>query len=146
MTLTFADTTLKATQSDFGVPKRERERHTTTSHDSTMPSQPPMVRAMEYVIKNWHNGDKQKEIAYRFRVDAGNFAREFRNAHGITIKRFVDEQRKKRVQQLLKDRSLLGYQIAKLMNMNEQTFYRWIKRMFGASLLEVRGRMRQRKE
>lgn len=103
-----------------------------------MSLQSPIDHAIEYTRKSWTKGEKLKEISGKFHVDPGNLARAFRNRYGITIKKFVDNKRRRVVHDLLKRRGIPGYLIAQELGMSEQTFYRWVKRVMGRSLRDLR--------
>lgn len=98
---------------------------------------------MQAAIKNlkseWRSGKSLKEIAHLHRVDAGNLERAFRKQEGMTVKQFVDQKRKEHVLARLSDKKFLGYAIgAELGFANDLAFYRWVKRAFGMSFVELR--------
>lgn len=103
-----------------------------------MVMQSRIERAMEYVHTNWQTGESLKQISSRFSVDPPSLARVFRNTHGITVKRFIDAERAKVVRALLRSNNIPGYKVAKEIGMDDLTFYRWVKRVFGKSLKELK--------
>jgi methylphosphotriester-DNA--protein-cysteine methyltransferase len=83
-----------------------------------------------------------KEISTAFRKDPGDLDRAFRNVEGMTIKRYIDVKLKGKVEQRLADGGVKGYEVAKEFGfLSEQSFYRWSKRVFGASFFKLRRRM-----
>ena len=101
-------------------------------------------QAIIYIKSNWRDGKTVKEVANFHEVDAGNLERAFRNRAGVTIKRYVDEQRKKYVLSQLNGKMKLGYEIGAAIGFSEDlSFYRWVKRAFGISFKALRLRIRQ---
>jgi methylphosphotriester-DNA--protein-cysteine methyltransferase len=104
-----------------------------------MPKPTAIERAMRYIKSNWQEGKSLKEIADRHRVDAGNLERAFWNQEGMTAKHYVDQQRQKYVLAQLARHTMLGYEIGDELGFrNDLAFYRWVKRAFGISFIELR--------
>lgn len=145
MTLTAPATTLEPQSLlDEALPhdieQSVKHDHKRTPPNAFMKNPTRTQKAMEYVQTNWHKGETLKEIAERFKLDKGNLDRAFRNDVGEPIKKYMDKQKKELVKTLIDNDSLSGYAIARTLNMREQTFYRWFKRMFGKTLTEARGK------
>jgi AraC-like DNA-binding protein len=82
-----------------------------------------------------------KEVAELFSVDAGNLERAFHSREGVTVKQFIDQQRKKYVTSRLADKGVRGYEVgAELGFTDDLAFYRWVKRAFGISFVKLRKR------
>lgn len=104
-----------------------------------MPKQTAIARAIGFLKTNWLDGKSLKEVAYLHGVDAGNLERAFRRQEGMTVKQFVDQKRKEHVLARLSEKKFLGYAIgAELGFANDLAFYRWVKRAFGMSFVELR--------
>lgn len=98
-----------------------------------------IAQAIRHVKSNWQAGKSLKEVAELYRVDAGNLERSFRNREGITVKHYIDQQRKEYVTSRLADKSVRGYEIgAELGFADDLSFYRWVKRAFGSSFVKLR--------
>lgn len=94
---------------------------------------------IQYVENNWKTGVRIKELSSLFNLDASDVERIFRNAKGITIKRFIDDQRKNFLLSVLTQNYVLGYMIARELGfLNEQSFSHWVKRVFGVSYRSLR--------
>jgi len=104
-----------------------------------MPKLSAMQRAIRDLKSNWRDGKTLKEIADLHRVDAGNLERAFKNREGITVKQYVDRQRKVYIVSRLTDETVFGYEIgAELGFVDELAFYRWVRRAFGVSFVNLR--------
>ncbi len=109
-----------------------------------MPKSSSITQAIHYLQSHWREGQTLKEVAELHRVDAGNLDRIFRNQEGMTIKQFIDQQRKEHVLLRLTNKAILGYAIgAELGFANDLAFYRWVKRAFGVSFSVLRAQMRR---
>lgn len=97
----------------------------------------------EYVSANWRSGMPLKRMAADIGMDPSDMERLFRSATGFTVKRYIDYRRKKQLVHLLRNGTMLGYQIGQELHFrNDEAFYRWVKRAFGMTfkLLRERGR------
>jgi methylphosphotriester-DNA--protein-cysteine methyltransferase len=98
-----------------------------------------MAHAIRFIYAEWRKGKLLKEIAERYRVDAGNLERAFRRREGVTIKQFIDRQRKDYLLSHLGDSMLYGHEIGAAMGFsNKRAFYRWVERAFGISFTALR--------
>ena len=98
-----------------------------------------MEQAIKYIKSSWKDGKTLKEVAELHGVDSGNLERSFRKREGMTVKQFVDQRRKGYVIFKLSDRAVFGYEIGtELGFVNDLAFYRWVKRAFRVSFVELR--------
>jgi AraC-like DNA-binding protein len=98
----------------------------------------------DYINANWRSGIPLKRMAADFGMDPADMERVFRSATGVTVKRYIDEQKKRHLVRLLKDGNQLGYQIGgELSFRNDEAFYRWVKRVFGVPFKALRGKYPQ---
>jgi AraC-like DNA-binding protein len=80
-------------------------------------------------------------------MDCGNLDRVFRNKHGIPVKRFIDDQRRKYLIRLVANNNQYGYELASQIGIaNDHTFYRWVKKQFGVSYSVLRETVRSEKK
>ena len=104
-----------------------------------MPKPSAIERAIKYIKANWRKGKSLKEVAQRYRVDAGNLERAFKSREGVTIKQFIDERRKAYVVSRLIHATVYGYELgAELGFADGRAFYRWVQRAFGVAFAELR--------
>ena len=100
--------------------------------------QTAMKDAIQYIKTNWKDGKSLKEIANRFGVDPGNLDRAFRSSEGMTVTRYVDEQRRRYVLKAIAENKMLGYEIGAALGFKtDRAFYQWVKRAFGTSFREL---------
>ena len=102
-------------------------------------------RAIHFIKTRWRAGKSLKEVAQRYRVDAGNLERAFHRRESVTIKQFIDQQRKAYVWSRLDDPALYGHEIGTAMGfLNKRAFYRWVRRAFGISFTALRAQIRDK--
>ena len=100
---------------------------------------------MRFIKSEWRKGKSLKEVAQRYRVDAGNLERAFHRREGVTIKQFIDQQRKNYLLARLDDPTLYGHEIGTAMGFpSKRTFYRWVRRVFGISFIALRAQARDK--
>lgn len=98
---------------------------------------------MRFIKSNWRKGNSLKEVAQRYGVDAGNLERAFHRREGVTIKQFIDQQRKAYLLSRLADPKIFGHEIGTALGFpNKRAFYRWVKRAFGISFTALRAQIR----
>lgn len=98
-----------------------------------------MSRAMRFIKTKWRAGKSLKEVAELYGVDAANLERAFHRGEDVTIKQFIDQQRKAYVLSRLAESALYGHEIGTAMGFsNKRVFYRWVKRVFGISFVALR--------
>lgn len=103
------------------------------------------ARAIRFIKARWREGKTLKEIAQLHGVDAGNLERAFRRREGVTIKQFIDRQRKDYLLPHLGDSMLYGHEIGTVLGFpNKRAFYRWVERAFGISLTALRAQVRDK--
>lgn len=96
-------------------------------------------RTINTIKTRWRDGKTLKEIAGRHRVDAGNLERAFHRREGVTIKQFIDQQRRAYLLSRLVDLKLYGHEIGTQMGFpSKRAFYRWVRRAFGISFTTLR--------
>jgi len=102
-------------------------------------------RAINDIKSHWRDGKTLKEIAERHGVDAGNLERAFHRREGVTIKQFIDQQRKAYVRSHLLDPKIYGHEIGTALGFpNKRAFYRWVQRAFGISFVALRAQVRDK--
>jgi len=104
-----------------------------------------MARAIGFVHAHWRKGKTLKEIAESYGVDVGNLERAFHRCEGVTIKQFIDQQRRAYLLSRLVDLKLYGHEIGTQMGFpSKRAFYRWVRRAFGISFTALRARVRDK--
>lgn len=104
-----------------------------------------MGRAMRFIKAEWRNGKSLKEVAQRYHMDAGNLERAFHRREGVTIKQFIDQQRKSYLLARLGDPKIFGHEIGTAMGFpQKRAFYRWVQRAFGISFVALRAQIRDK--
>ena len=102
-----------------------------------------MGRALRFIKTEWRRGKSLKEVAQHYRVDAGNLERAFHRREGVTIKQFIDQQRKNYLLARLADPRIFGHEIGAEMGISKKrAFYRWVQRAFGISFAALRAQVR----
>ena len=104
-----------------------------------------MGRALRFIKTRWRAGKSLKEVAQRYGVDAGNLERAFHRREGVTIKQFIDQQRKAYLRARLDGAARYGHEIGTQMGFpNKRAFYRWVKRVFSVSFVALRAQIRDK--
>src|SRR5437763_1474205 len=93
-----------------------------------------------YVHANWHLGLSLKSVGSHFHVDPSDADQAFRKRTGVTIKRYVNQMRERKIVELLSNSpEMYGYEMSGVLGFqNEHSFYRWVKRTFGITYSNLR--------
>lgn len=84
-----------------------------------------------------------KEIAAAMKSDPAGLDRAFRHSTGKTIKHYIDEKYKEKIDDCLKAGDCRGYEIGdKLGFKSDLAFYRWVKRVYGIPFRQLKLRKR----
>jgi DNA-binding NarL/FixJ family response regulator len=95
--------------------------------------------AMKYIERHRLRSLTVKEVALEVGIHPSDLDRFFSRVHGLTVKQYVDRLRKGEVEDRLRRGCHKGSQIAMELGFrDDQSFYRWIHRVFGISFSELR--------
>ena len=79
-----------------------------------------------------------QEIAYEINTHPSDFTRYFREAKGLTPKKYLDGKLKEQVVIRIKENTTTGKKISSEFGFSSpQSFYRWVKRVCGVSFKEL---------
>jgi AraC-like DNA-binding protein len=92
-----------------------------------------------YLLFESNHTHSLKQLAEIFNADPSNLDRRFRQVEGTTIKKAIDKYRKRMLLSLLKSNNRYGYEMAAILGfVSDHSFYRWVKRVFGRSFIDLR--------
>ena len=94
---------------------------------------------MDYIDSNLKATLSIKRIAAEVKSDPADIDRPFRQVTGKTIKRYIDEKCKEKLDKWLMEGTYKGYEIgAQLGFGSDQAFYRWVKRVYNISFRKLK--------
>jgi len=94
---------------------------------------------MDYIDSNLKATLSIKRIAAEVKSDPADIDRAFRQVTGKTIKRYIDEKCKEKLDKWLMAGTYKGYEIgAQLGFGSDQAFYRWVKRVYNISFRKLK--------
>ena len=97
-----------------------------------------LSKAESYIEQFGNKCLRAQEVAYAIGIHPSDLGRLFRRIKGITLKKYLDQKLKTEVIRLLIESDSMGYEISYQIGFSsEQSFYRWIKRVFGISFKEL---------
>jgi DNA-binding NarL/FixJ family response regulator len=97
---------------------------------------------MNYIEKNPSPLVSVKEIGKVLKIDPSDLERGFRRASGMTVKKHIDSMCKKQITKRVQDGVWKGTQLAEEFGFrSDQSFYRWIRRIFGLSFKDLRDQL-----
>jgi len=94
---------------------------------------------MDYIDSNLKATLPIKRIAAELKSDPADIDRAFRQVTGKTIKRYIDDKCKEKLDKCLMAGSYKGYEIGAQLGFNsDQAFYRWVKRVYSVPFRELK--------
>jgi AraC-like DNA-binding protein len=95
---------------------------------------------MDYIDSNLKATLPIKRIAAELKSDPADIDRAFRQVTGKTIKRYIDDKCKEKLDKCLMAGTYKGYEIGTELGFStDQAFYRWVKRVYNVSFRKLKG-------